>query len=67
MVNTKDLIGATEVAEILGLSHHNSVSTYVQRYKDFPPPIIDKSNGRIRLWLRGEIEAWARGHKNEKS
>ncbi len=58
MVNTMDLIGATEVAEILGLSHHNSVSTYMQRYDDFPAPVIDKSNGRIRLWLRSEIEAW---------
>ena len=60
MVNTKDLIGATEVAEILGLSHHNSVSTYVQRYKDFPLPVVDKSSGRIRLWLRSDIEAWSR-------
>lgn len=60
MVNIKDLIGAAEVAEILGLSHHNSVSTYMQRYDDFPAPVIDKSNGRIRLWLKSEIEAWFR-------
>lgn len=60
MVNTKDLIGAAEVAEILGLSHHNSVSTYMQRYEDFPKPVIDKSNGRIRLWLKSEVENWER-------
>lgn len=59
-VNIKDLISATEVAEILGLSHHNSVSTYMRRYKDFPAPVVDKSNGRIRLWLRSEIDAWSR-------
>jgi len=63
MVNTKDLIGAAEVAEILGLSHHNSVSTYMQRYDDFPAPVVDKSNGRIRLWLRSEIIAWIQGRR----
>ncbi len=57
-VNTEDLIGASEVAEILGLSHHNSVSTYMSRYDDFPKPVVDKSNGRIRLWLRSEIKSW---------
>ena len=62
MVNIKELIGATEVAEILGLSHHNSVSTYMQRYDDFPAPVIEKSNGRIRLWLRSEIEKWNYEH-----
>lgn len=63
MVNIKDLIGATEVAEILGLSHHNSVSTYMQRYDDFPAPVIDKSNGRIRLWLRSEIVTWIQARR----
>jgi predicted DNA-binding transcriptional regulator AlpA len=62
MVNVKDLIGASEVAEIIGLSHHNSVSTYMQRYDDFPAPVIAKSNGRIRLWLRSEIEKWNYEH-----
>lgn len=57
-VDTEDLIGASEVAEILGLSHHNSVSTYMSRYEDFPKPVVDKSNGRIKLWLRSEIEVW---------
>jgi glutathione-regulated potassium-efflux system ancillary protein KefG len=58
MVNTEDLIGAADVAEILGLSHHNSVSTYLRRYADFPRPIVDISRSRIRLWRRQEIEDW---------
>ena len=62
MVNVKDLIGASEVAEILGLAHHNSVSTYRRRYEDFPAPVVNKSNGRIRLWLRSEIEKWNYEH-----
>ena len=59
-VNTEDLIGAAEVAEILGLRHHNSVSTYLRRYDDFPRPVVDLSRSRIRLWLRADILNWQR-------
>jgi len=59
-VNTEDLIGAAEVARILRLSHHNSVSTYLHRYGDFPRPVVDLSESRIRLWLRQDIERWKR-------
>lgn len=58
-VNTEDLIDAQEVAQILGLSHRNSVSTYQHRYPDMPRPIVDLGPGRPRLWLRREIERWA--------
>lgn len=58
-VRTEDLIDAHGVAEILGLSHHNSVSTYLKRYDDMPRPVIDYGNGRTRLWLRPQIEDWA--------
>ena len=57
-VNTEDLVDANEVAQMLGLSHRNSVSTYLRRYDDFPQPIIERSGGRTRLWLRTDIEAW---------
>ncbi len=60
LVNTDDLISASEVAEILGLSHYNTVTTYLRRYPDMPRPVVDKSRGRIRLWLRPEVVAWAR-------
>jgi len=59
-VNTEDLVGAAEVARILGLAHHNSVTTYLRRYPDFPRPVVDLSESRIRLWLRSDIAAWAR-------
>ena len=58
-VDTADLVSAGEVAEILGLSHHNSVTTYLQRYADFPRPVVEKSSGHIRLWLQQDIEAWS--------
>jgi glutathione-regulated potassium-efflux system ancillary protein KefG len=58
-VDTEDLIDSQEVAEILGLSHRNSVSTYLRRYDDFPRPIVERGGGRTRLWLRTTIVSWA--------
>ncbi|HEX2040725.1 MAG TPA: hypothetical protein VHF47_13455 [Acidimicrobiales bacterium] len=58
-VNTEDLIDAQEVAELLGLSHRNSVSTYQKRYADMPRPVVERGGGRTRLWLRSEIVRWA--------
>ncbi len=58
-VKTEDLIDSLEVAELLGLTHRNSVSTYLKRYADMPRPVVERGGGRTRLWLRQEIEAWA--------
>ena len=58
-VATEDLIDAQVVAEILGLSHRNSVSLYQRRYDDMPRPILDLGEGRVKLWLRPDIERWA--------
>jgi glutathione-regulated potassium-efflux system ancillary protein KefG len=49
-----------EVAQLLGLKHPNSVTTYLRRYPDFPQPVVDLGKSRIRLWLRQDIEAWRR-------
>lgn len=59
-VRTEDLIDAHGIAELLGLSHANSVSTYQRRYDDMPRPIIDLGNGRPRLWLKPQIVSWAK-------
>lgn len=59
LVNTDDLMDAHGVAELLGLSHPNSVSTYQRRYPDMPRPIVRLGSGKTLLWLRPEIEAWA--------
>lgn len=59
-VKTEDLIDAVEVARLLGLAQRNSVSTYLRRYPDMPRPVVDLGPSRPRLWLRPEIEAWAR-------
>jgi hypothetical protein len=59
-VDTKDLVDARWIADHLGLSHPNSVSTYQKRYAEMPRPVVDLGLGRCRLWLRTEIERWAR-------
>ena len=59
IVDTADLADARGVAELLGLSHPNSVSTYQHRYKDMPRPVVDLGEGRCKMWLRTEILAWA--------
>lgn len=60
LVDTEDLIDARGVAEILGLSHPNNVSVYQHRYGDMPRPVVSLGRGRCVLWLRPEIEQWAR-------
>lgn len=59
-VDTTDLIDARGVADLLGLSHPNSVSTYQHRYPDMPRPVVNLGEGRCKLWLRSGIEEWAR-------
>lgn len=57
-IDTKDLVDAGEVAELLGLTHRQAVSTYRSRYDDFPTPALVKGSGKCVLWRRQDIEAW---------
>lgn len=57
-VAIEDLLDAQGVADVLGLSHRNTVSQYQRRYADMPRPILDLGEGRVKLWLRPEIERW---------
>jgi glutathione-regulated potassium-efflux system ancillary protein KefG len=58
-IDTDDLLDTQGVAEILGLAHRNTVSQYQRRYADMPRPVFDLGPGRVKLWLRPEIEKWA--------
>jgi hypothetical protein len=60
MIDPGDLLDSHDVAELLGLASHRAVSTYRGRYPDFPVPIVEKGAGRCVLWLRADVEAWAR-------
>jgi predicted DNA-binding transcriptional regulator AlpA len=59
-IDPEDLIDAQGVAEVLKLSHRNSVSLYQRRYADMPRPVVDLGEGRVKLWLRSEVERWGR-------
>jgi predicted DNA-binding transcriptional regulator AlpA len=63
-IDPNDLLDATEVAGLLGLSSRTAVSVYRGRYEDFPPPLIEKS--RCVLWHRPAIEGWAEARRSEK-
>jgi predicted DNA-binding transcriptional regulator AlpA len=58
-VDTGDLVGAAEVAELLGLAQPSSVAIYARRYTDFPKPVVELPKSKVRLWRRPEITAWA--------
>jgi len=59
-IDTDDLLDTQGVAEILGLAHRNTVTQYQRRYEDMPRPVFDLGPGRVKLWLRPEIEHWAK-------
>ena len=59
-VDPAQLVDSHAVAEILKLSSRGAVSVYRKRYADFPEPVVDMGAGRCMLWLRRDVEAWAR-------
>lgn len=63
-IDTDDVIDAQGVADFLGLAQRNTVSSYQRRYPDMPRPVIDLGQGRCKLWLRTEIEAWRTDRDN---
>ena len=58
-VRTEDLLDAQGVADVLRLSHRNTVFQYQRKYEDMPRPVVDLGEGRVKLWLRPQVERWA--------
>jgi predicted DNA-binding transcriptional regulator AlpA len=56
---TEHLVGAAEVARILGVSRQR-VAQLVVSAPDFPRPEVELAGGRV--WSRRDIEAWAAAH-----
>ena len=50
------LLGATDVARLLGVSRQRVYQLAEQA--DFPRPVVTLARGR--MWERGQVEAWAR-------
>jgi predicted DNA-binding transcriptional regulator AlpA len=61
-IDLDDLLDSSGVAVLLDLANPNAVSVYRRRYPDFPKPAFE--SGRCILWLRGDIEAWARSKRS---
>lgn len=55
------------MAEILGLAHRNSVSTYRSRYPDFPQGESSPGRGRARVWRRGDVVDWHTHFRRRRS
>lgn len=54
----EDLVGFAEVAGMLGVPRRTA-ARYVKR-ADFPAPFVRLASGPI--WLRRDIEKWAKGY-----
>ncbi len=54
-----DVVGAPEVAQILGVSRQR-VYQLIDTYEDFPAPLAKLAVGRI--WSREAVEEWNRVH-----
>lgn len=67
LVESEDLVGAAEVAELLGLAQASSVSVYARRYSDFPNAVVELPRSKVRLWLRSDIEAFRIRHPGRTS
>jgi hypothetical protein len=63
-VDLDDLVDAQGVADLLGLSHRNSVYTYQRRHPDMPRPVLHFPHTHTRLWLRSEIVVWDKKTRN---
>lgn len=52
-----DLVGVAEIAKLLGVSRQR-VNQLLHEDDSFPTPVAQIEAGRV--WLRPDIEAWAR-------
>jgi len=57
-----DLVGVSEIAEMLGVSRHHVHR--LARHADFPDPVATLKVGRI--WLATDIEKWERTHRRPR-
>jgi len=58
MAPTLDLVGLTEIAEMLELSRQRVDQLVRDADSSFPEPVAVISAGRI--WRRSDVERWAR-------
>lgn len=57
------LVGAGEIAEILGVTRQR-VHSLSRTYADFPKPVAELAAGRV--WRMEEIRDWMKAHPDRK-
>jgi len=57
-IDPKNLVGAHEIAERLGLAFPNMVHTWRRRHRSFPEPVAQLKAGLIWDWL--EVSQWVK-------
>jgi len=57
LVDPALLVGATEIAERLGVAQSQVVHVWRRRYPDFPDPVAQV--GQALIWNWPDVEAWA--------
>lgn len=57
LVDVDELVGAGEIADLLGFSHAASIHNLVRRHVDFPAPVA--SVGRAQVWAWSDVRTWA--------
>jgi len=60
-----DLVGAYDIAQLLGIRNPENIHYYNRRDDSFPKPVAAIGGPTIKtlVWLRSEVEAWAWGKK----
>lgn len=58
MVDVREIVGATEIAQRLGVARPQTVHVWRYRYDDFPEPIAELAAGLVWAW--SDVEKWAR-------
>jgi chromosome partitioning protein len=59
-VEAKELVGATEIAALLGVSRGQVIHNWRARFGDFPEPVRELAMGLIWYWP--DVAAWASAH-----
>lgn len=57
--DTSEKLDTGQIAAFLRVSRPH-VTDRLTKKPGFPRPVVDRSR-KLRLWLRSEVEAWARG------
>jgi len=56
-VDVDDLVSAGEIAARFGFNDRNLAHSWLQRYSDFPRPVVRLAIGNV--WLLSDVDHWA--------